>query len=135
MMKDEVAPALRVLGLRGSGRAFSIPSERYWALIGFQGSRHSDRDAVSFTINLKVVSHDAWAEIRVEQPWRSERPSANESLSLEPGAWDQRLGFLLPARRDQWWTLRAGAPTRPLATEIVAAIRDYALPAMRARMI
>jgi hypothetical protein len=115
--------------------SFSIPSDDHWALIGFQKDRHSDRDAVRFTVNLKVVSHHAWDAIREGSPWRSERPSANEALSGLPGAWSTRIGFLMPAHGDYWWELRAGDPTDRLAPEVVAAVRTHALPAMRARMV
>jgi hypothetical protein len=135
MMRREVAPALRLVGLKGSGFSFSILSDDYWAVIGFQKNRHSDRDAVSFTINLNVVSRPAWDAIRAGSPWRTERPSPNESLWGLPGAWSTRIGLLLPGQDDYWWELRRGDPTDRLASEVVAAVRDYALPAMRAQMI
>ena len=103
MMRHEIAPGLRRIGLRGSGNSFVIPSDTYWALVGFQKNRYSDRDEVLFTINLKVVSHRVWDAMREFSPWRSERPSANEALSIYPDVWDRRIGHLLPVADDYWW--------------------------------
>lgn len=49
MLKSLVAPELRNLGLRGSGRSYSIPSETHWAVIGFQGSQSNSADLVRFS--------------------------------------------------------------------------------------
>lgn len=36
LMKATFAPALRGVGLKGSGGRFELPSDTYWALLGFQ---------------------------------------------------------------------------------------------------
>src|SRR4051812_36014984 len=91
MMREQVAPALRGLGLEGSGQTFSLPSDRYWALVGFQKSVGSSSAAVKFTMNLQVVPRDAWARASEEQPWRGPKPKANVRPGL-PGAWGDRIG-------------------------------------------
>src|SRR5439155_1336209 len=48
MVKDEIAPALRELGFKGSGQRFTLPSETHWALLGLQKFTWSDRDRVDF---------------------------------------------------------------------------------------
>src|SRR5260221_5989221 len=86
MMRQRVAPTVRDLGLKGSGQAFSIPSDRYWALIGFQKSGFSTSGAVLFTVNLKVVSREVWAKAYEEGPWRGPKPTANV-LAAVSEAW------------------------------------------------
>ncbi len=133
MMREDVAPALRELGFKGSGQSFSLPSDRYWALVGFQKSAYSDATAVKFTVNLRVVSKEDWERAREAQPWRGQRPSPNDAGSV-PGGWYARIGQLLPSRADQWWRVDPDTPTEQTAQAVVAAIRDFGLPEMRRRM-
>jgi hypothetical protein len=49
--------------------------------------------------------------------------------------WERRIGFVLPFNDGHWWNDPPDEPTAPLAHEIVAAVRDYALPAMREQMV
>lgn len=57
LMKGVFAPALREAGLKGSGGRFELPSEKYWAQLGFQKSAYSDSSALKFTVN--PVGHGA----------------------------------------------------------------------------
>lgn len=91
----------------------------------------------SFTINLSVVARDVWA--RAHETFPSAllpRPSANATPNLLREAdrgryWAERIGSLMPAASDQWWHVRAGTDTEATAGEVVAAIRDHGLPALR----
>ena len=94
-MCEQVAPALYELGLKGSGQSFSIPSKRYRALIGFQRSVSSSSAAVKLTLNLTVVSRDAWAQAFEAGPWVGPKPKANVH-AMVPGEWNARIGQLLP---------------------------------------
>ncbi len=79
--------------------------------MGFQKSRYNTKDTVEFTINLGA----AYA------------PTSH-------GYWHDRIGEVMPARRDTWWTLRAGHPIEPVAGEVLAAIRTYGWPAILAAL-
>jgi hypothetical protein len=126
MMQREIAPALRELGFKGSGQSFTLPSHTHWALLGFQRSRWGDSKEVRFTVNVTVVEKRAWEELRATRPHLGARPSPNVR---EPApAWTERIGLLLPAGTDLWWPVPANASTARVADEVVAAIRDYALP-------
>lgn len=127
MMQTEVAPALRNLGFKGSGHSFMWPSDTHWAQLGFQKSTRSDARKVVFTVNVSVVEKGAWDEERARHPdLGGERPAPNTTYG--PPAWTERIGFLLPTRKDLWWSVKAGASTTRSAGEVVAAIREYALP-------
>jgi hypothetical protein len=134
MMREQVAPALRGLGIKGSGQSFAIPSERYWALIGFQKSRRSSSAVLEFTVNLTVVSRAAWAAAFESHPWIGEKPRPNVRAAMAEDEWHSRIGTLLASRRDRWWSVAADRPTEPVAREVVDVIRDVGLPAMRERM-
>jgi uncharacterized protein DUF4304 len=83
LMRDYIAPRLRELGFKGSGREFWLSSELFWAGIGFQASAWSDKSAVQFTVNIQVVEKDRWAELVASRPDPKypERPAANNSYS------------------------------------------------------
>ena len=84
-------------------------------------------------MNLKVVPRDAWARAYEEHPWMGSKPRAN-TLAGVRGGWWSRIGQLLPNPGDRWWWIEPDRPTEPVADEVIAAIRDYALPEMRRRM-
>jgi hypothetical protein len=55
LMKSAFSPALREARLRGSNGRFELPSDVYWAQLGFQKSMYSDGQEVRFTVNLLGV--------------------------------------------------------------------------------
>jgi hypothetical protein len=134
LMRDYIAPRLRELGFKGSGREFWLSSEPFWAGIGFQASAWSDKSAVQFTVNIQVVEKDRWAELVASRPDRKypQRPAANSSYSSRV-AWATRIGELMDGQ-DHWWSTRGVVDLGALAEEVVREIRDRALPEMRHRM-
>ncbi|MBE1530803.1 DUF4304 domain-containing protein [Actinomadura algeriensis] len=133
MMKDEIAPALRGLGFVGSGVRYRLPDAGYWAQIGFQKSRSSTAETVKFTVNLSVIERDVWERARLVRGHLPERPSPNTGyVGL---GWTERIGGVMaPCSDEPWWTVRRGRPTAQVAAEVVAAIGDHALPALRGRI-
>lgn len=133
LMRLHVAPALRDLGFKGSGAVFNLPEAGFWASVGFQRSVYSDRDEVRFTANLTVVSRSVWQAIRAEKPYLPERPAPNTFYGRS--VWQERIGGLLPGGEDKWWHLGPDTDLEALARDVVAAISDFGLPAMRARIL
>jgi hypothetical protein len=105
MMKDDVAPRLRRLGLKGSGGRFHLPSDTCWALLGFQRSAWNDADHVRFTVNLTCVAKAAWEAAR-ETKGLSERPLPNVRYGLF--APSTRIGDLRPDLRPTCAGTRGG---------------------------
>jgi hypothetical protein len=133
MLRDEIAPALRDLGLTGSRSRFTVPSDTHWATIGFQKHKYSDARELEFTLNLSVADRESWDEARAAMPHLPERPAPNAMYGTF--IWWRRIGQLLPdAGGDHWWTVRAGQRTGAVASEIVRIVREIALPAMREQM-
>ena len=132
MMRSRIAPALRKLGLKGSGQTFQLPSDECWALLGFQRSQWSDAGHAKFTVNVTVASREAWERARAQRSYLNERPSPNTFYGTF--VWQQRIGALMPGGEDCWWNVRGGAETSAVASAVVDAIREYALPAMRDEM-
>jgi hypothetical protein len=128
MVKTQLAPRLRDLGFKGSGRNYDLQCPDHWALLGLQSSRWNDASEVSFTVNLLVVSREAWEREVVERPFIGPKPTANE----HPGvfAWTKRLGTLMPEGEDKWWPVSAGKNTSEVVQEVLEAIELYGLPAI-----
>ena len=132
MMKASVAPGIRALGFKGSGRNYELPSPRHWAMLGFQRSAFSDATVVRFTINVLVVQRAVWEKTRTEKSHLPPRPTANTFCGTF--VWQHRIGDLPPGSEDLWWRVAAGADTDELAAAVLWAVKDYALPAMREQM-
>jgi hypothetical protein len=60
MLRDEIAPALRRLGMKGSSGNSVLPDPDYYLLVGFQGSSSNAADAVRFTVDLAIINKKAW---------------------------------------------------------------------------
>lgn len=131
LLKGSIAPRLRECGLSGSGQNYSLKSDHYWSLLSFQKSVYSSSDGLSFTVNLYVVSKSDWDAERVRRKTYPKTPTATFQWSV---GWNSRIGEVLPIQKDHWWPLDGNSDLETLAQEVVAAIRDYAIPAMRARM-
>lgn len=129
MLRDHLSPKLRANGFKGSAGAYELPSQSHWVVLGIQASVYSSKDEVKFTLNCQVVPRDVWEEARGERPYLGEKPKPN---TIAGGfLWHSRIGMLMPAGQDQWWSLRASDNAEVLAGEVAAAVRDYLLPAIR----
>lgn len=120
----------QALGFKGSGQHFALPSDSHWALLGIQRSAWGTAQAVRFTLNFTVVSKRAWEALRTERSSLGERPSPNIFYGGADGIWHRRIGRFLPEGKDHWWELPAGSATNAVAAQVVAAVRDFALPEM-----
>lgn len=133
MVRDDIAPRLRELGFRGSRSVYSLPDDHYWRLLGFQRSVSSNRERVSFTLNLTLADKAAWQAALQTHAWIGSRPSGNVgAYGLPPEIVEvARIGELIPGKDDVWWELPAGGAAEPLASEVLDAIETYGLPWLR----
>ncbi|GAA0587022.1 DUF4304 domain-containing protein [Kribbella sandramycini] len=129
MMKATFGPLLRDQGLRGSGGRFELPSDDYWALLGFQKSAYSDGQEVQFTVNLSAIRRDVWAERAAASPALGERPKP----TVVYGSWatQTRLGLITPEGSDKWWPIVRGVDPGPVAEDVVSDLLKYGLPWLR----
>lgn len=132
-MKATFGPALRGAGLRGSGGRFELPSDVFWAQLGFQKSAYSDGQEVRFTVNLSVIRRDEWEAQAASAPHLGQRPSP----STHYGAWaDQvRLGRLTPEGEDKWWRIVRGVESSEVRDDAVHDLLTYGVPWLRGRAV
>jgi hypothetical protein len=126
LMKSTFAPALRSLGLKGSAGRFELPSDRYWAQLGFQKSSFSDSASLKFTVNLSVIVRDTWTEQSTVNPRLGTKPAPNTFY----GSWAEqtRVGRLTPSGEDLWWWLTQGEDPLPIADDVVSVLQNVAVP-------
>ena len=126
LMKATFGPALRRAGLKGSGGRFDLPSERYWAQLGFQKSAYSDSAQLKFTVNLSVIDREVWKSQASSKPYLGDKPTP----STHYGHWaDQvRIGQLMPNGEDHWWSLRRGEDATGVSDEVTSALTRFAVP-------
>jgi hypothetical protein len=108
-----------------------LPDDRDWAMLGFQRSTSSNRKWVKFTRNLLVAGKDEYADARTRASFLSERPSPN--VVGGPHRYLERVGRLTHGV-DHWWYLRANEDNSALIREIIAVLRDVAVPKLRTEM-
>lgn len=119
-----LAPQLKALGFRKSGRTFYRVAGDCTQVINVQASLSNYAGQGKFTVNLGGF-YPLLAELLTGlQP--APKPGAL------PKEYDcqlrRRIGELLPARRDFWWELAAGDRVDDLGRELAAAVADCGLP-------
>lgn len=132
MLKDVVSPGLRRLGFTGSGGRYLWPSDTHWAQIGFQKSMYGTEDAVSFTLNVSVVTKDEWDQIRASFGG-GKRPGPTLDY-MTPGFYWKRVGMLLPQPGDVWWNVDGQTDVTRLGADLVKLAETYAVPEIAARI-
>ncbi len=131
LLRTVWGPALRELGFRGSGKVWTLPDDRDWAMLGFQTSQASTRDEAKFAINLLVVGKAAWDDARARNSHYAAKPSPNTIVFHR---YVQRAGFLTHGR-DHWWRLAGdGSNEGQIRAEVLNALREVIVPHLRSEM-
>ncbi|HEY0448163.1 DUF4304 domain-containing protein [Actinophytocola sp.] len=134
MVDTNLAPGLRALGFFGVGRRFRIEGHRHWGEVVVEQARSFTLRAVRFTVHVGVISRDEWAEQLRVRPYYP----AGEVTRTQIMGWNSPIGELVTVAGhpigELWWELEVGHPFESLAREVLTAVREFALPAMRDRM-
>jgi hypothetical protein len=137
MVDTNLAPGLRALGFFGVGRRFRIESNRHWGEVLVEQTRSFTARAVRFTVHVGVISRDEWAEQLRVRPYYPQGSKAAD-IQTKGSGWQAPIGELVTVAGhpigELWWELEIGRPGDSLAREVLSAVREFALPAMRDRM-
>lgn len=121
----EVASELRRHGFTRNGQRFYLQDDGNWGLISFQKSTRSTPLKLMFTVNLGVASARL---LRFFPPARF-RVAEGKAKPLDPEChWRQRLGYVLPEKQDEWWSMTSGTDLDQLAGEIQGYLINLAVP-------
>lgn len=85
--------------------------------------KYSTKDEIRFTVNVGI-SVDALRQVAAA----TGGPSASDVPPPDRCHWRQRLGHLLPARSDVWWSVSDEKAAQAVCDEIAAGLIDIALP-------
>ncbi|OLF09435.1 hypothetical protein BLA60_19920 [Actinophytocola xinjiangensis] len=133
MVDTNLAPGLRALGFFGVGRRFRIEGASHWGEVLVEQARSFTARAVRFTVHVGVISRDEWAEQLRVRPYYP----ANEVTRTHAG-WQAPIGELVTVAGhsigELWWELEVGRPFDSLSNEVLTAVREFALPAIRTHM-
>ncbi len=115
----KVEKTLKLHGFKKKGTTFYFFQYGNWGLINFQ-TRGSERmGQVAFTINLGVSSTKL---NEIEDIGGDELPSESECH------WRERIGWLLPEKKDHWWDIESIKDIEAFAEEIVSLLTKKAIP-------
>jgi hypothetical protein len=119
------------MGFKGSGGRYELPHPAYWIRLGFQKGKANSETHVKFTVNVGVVRRTEWAAARLGNPRLPEDPGYLVLWSFlgMPG-WFRRIGHVM-GQDDHWWEIRFGRRGLLIAREVIRAVRDDVLPAIR----
>jgi hypothetical protein len=131
MMRDDVAPRLRALGWKGSGRRFQLPDPENWIQLGFELSRRNTAAEAYFTLNVSVISRSTWTVFQADRPTLPSRP--NPSVVYGRDLRPMRIGSLIypDAGDDTWWCVTDRTPAKHvgwIANGIVDVVTRLAMP-------
>lgn len=125
VLREAIVPPLKAAGFARRGQTFYRRPADGWEVFNVQRSRFNTAATVLFTLNLGVASARL---LRFFAPGRFAVAEPKTRPEIWDCHWQQRLGFLLPARLDTWWAIEAETPLAPLIREIGAHLRDLAIP-------
>lgn len=117
-VSKSIAPRMKDAGFRRQANHFHRQAGELVHGVNFQASRWGTSSDGSFTINLAVTSE--WL-CRV---WSGREFPANPATALFPIY--QRIGALLPDRRDLWWEVTSATDFAALVADVETAITRYA---------
>ncbi len=146
MLRTQVAPAFRELGMRGSGQKYWLPNENGdHALVEFRKDRWNAAysGACRFTLEYLFYSGAAWEKARSRWTWLPAKPNAGTYLVDAPDGpaeidvrWEN-IARLMPVRHGydgHCWTIRTADDVPAVADHVIALLRDGVLPGLRAQV-
>jgi hypothetical protein len=114
-----LSDCLHPYGFGRRGQQFERAIADVLHLVQLQKSTTSTAAHIRVTVNLAV-----WTAVLSET--YAKRPSVVDA------PWQERIGFVMPGHHDVWWTASTKAEAFQAGEQIVAAIRDYGIPALNA---
>jgi Domain of unknown function (DUF4304) len=116
---SEISIFLKTKGFKKKSHTFYKVKDSNFLLIHFQKSRSKNENGFSsFTINLGICSSLLFQ-------FFGPKPGIPDIYDCH---WNERIGFLLPARQDYWWVLDDSINVRELVGVIWSIIESKVIP-------
>jgi len=117
---EPLAASLKSCGYRKTGRKFCRAPGDVDHLIVIQKSDASSARQIRVTVNLGI-----W--IRSLAPIRA---GVADKADLWSAHWRERIGHLMPAPKDVWWTATSDDEASAIGQEMAGAVAKYGLPVL-----
>jgi hypothetical protein len=114
----QLKAALEPLGYRQAGALFLHERPEVVHLVELQSSQVEDAAHIAVTVSLGVYA-PALVDADIREYIRPSIPQAH---------WRERLGILMPQRRDKWWTIESAEQAATVAADIAVSLQEYGLP-------
>jgi len=101
------------------GSTFYIEKGNNLGMINFQKSKSSTSGVVLFTINIGV-------SLTILREFNKE--NLKQKPEIEDSHWRQRIGFLLPDKKDYWWKIANDTCLKQLTEDISQVLITVAIP-------
>jgi hypothetical protein len=106
-------------GFLKKGNTFYIKKNDNWGILDFQKSRSSTSFEVLFTINIGI-------SLTILKKFNNE--NLKQKPEIEKSHWSERIGFLLPEKKDHWWKINNDTVLDQLTNELSELIVNIAIP-------
>jgi hypothetical protein len=113
-----IHPVLKERGFKKQGRTFQKHVDDLYHVVRIQGSQYNEFDSGQFTINLGIASPE------IAAVWRGGKVPKNPASHM---LLYERIGFLLPMKKDRWWRIGPGTDLSELAREVGDSLSRHAL--------
>lgn len=110
--------SLKNQGFKKRSNSFYLQVSGNWGIVNFQKSTKSTRNKIEFTVNFGIAS----TRILKKSLGTQARPDIWDCQ------WQVRLGHLLEAKRDLWWTIDLETPIDQLSRQFQEYIFNYGIP-------
>jgi hypothetical protein len=114
----QLKAALEPLGFRQAGTLFLHERPEVVQLVELQSSQAEDAAHIAVTVNLGVYASEL-VDADIREYIRPSIPQAH---------WRERLGILMPQRRDKWWTIESAEQAATVGADIAVNLEEYGLP-------
>lgn len=122
MLLSEISNRIKPLGLKKAGDSFFYNQDGNIGLINFQKSKDSASETIIFTINLGTYSSSLSM---------FDRPDIKSKVLISDCHWRERIGLLLPQKKDHWWQITESTSLPNLVKEIAEILSDVAIPEIK----
>jgi hypothetical protein len=114
----QLRAALEPLGFQAAGTLFLRELAEVVHLVELQSTQEENAAHIAVTINLGV-----FAPALVD-------PDIREYIrpSILQAHWRERIGILMPQRRDNWWSIESAGQAAAVGAEIAVSVEEYGLP-------
>jgi len=117
---EPIAAVLKSCGYRKTGTTFHRALDDVDHLINLQKSASSSSGEIRATVNIGI-------SVRSLAPIRAGVP---DKASLWSAHWRRRLGELMPAATDRWWTATSDDEASAIGQDLAQALVQYGLPVL-----